>query len=213
MTTMIKMKDQTYYLRRLIVVALLLVCSILVDKAAAFQSIISVPAKTRAIRSNRRAIPLVSLTATILKAQIIDQQPLHSKSSSNDAVLSFHASMSYATKPAPLVPPRTRSKKTFIDFFASKRHRNSLLVGSGNIQVEPFQKSSRLTGSLLSTRWIKEAQLAGTRIPADTDTLIQLKLVTSFLVFTIFAIAILGVKLLPPQINENGENNGSSESL
>ena len=127
-------------------------------------------------------------------------------------MLSFQASINYRTKPAPLPP----SEKSMDDFFASKRHRDALLVGTGNIKVERFDSSSsKISKRALAKRWKQEARASGGKLlpPKVSDTVIQLKLETSFLVFTIFALAILGVKLLPQSKNvEEHQNLQSRQS-
>ena len=75
-----------------------------------------------------------------------------------DAMLSFQASINYRTKPAPLPP----SEKSMDDFFASKRHRDALLVGTGNIKVERFDSSSsKISKRALAKRWKQEARASG----------------------------------------------------
>jgi hypothetical protein len=87
-------------------------------------------------------------------------------------------------------------------------------VGTGNIKVEPWEaQRSVLPEALFKHRWVEEAQLFGLEKPVDSDKLIKLKLETSFLVFTIYAIAVLGVKLLLPQKSDIDEKHGPEYQL
>lgn len=183
---------------RCVVISILLVSSIrLREETAAFQPI-SVP-KTRT-GSDQRTLLSHYRTRTARNPQSISQ--LQSGSSLDEAVLTFRASLSYTTKPAPL----PTNKKSLVDFFSSEQHRNSLLVGSGNIKAEPWKaQRSVLPELLLKHRWVEEAQLFGLEKPVNSDKLIRLKLKTSFLVFTIYAIAVLGVKHLLPQKSDGDE--------
>lgn len=192
---------------RCIVIAIFLVSLIrpLLEETAAFQPI-SVP-KTRT-GSDQRTLLSHYRTRTVRNTQSIDQ--LQSGSSSDETVLAFRASLSYTTEPAPL----PTSKKSLVDFFSLEQHRNSLLVGSGNIKVEPWEaQRSALPEILLKRRWVEEVQLFGLEKPVNSDKLIQLKLKTSFLVFTIYAIAVLGVKHLLPQKLDDDEKTSPEYQL
>ena len=133
-------------------------------------------------------------TSTANENSNLSEQRATKTASSKDgrSALRFKASLSYTTEPVPLLNAQSASKKTLENFFTRTKHRNYLLIGTGNINVD----SSGDATSALIARWNDECAYVGTVPPARKDQVVRLKISTNFLVFTIHVIATLGTKLI-----------------
>ena len=169
-----------------------------------------------AARACRRGTNILSIVKHPRRLQAQQHGPTDFDS---EAVLKFSAASHHSTKPVRVkisaCSTRTNICDTLQDFFHNDKHRDCLLIGSGNTNChEPTMEYN--TKSLLQKRWEKESAHFKDNIafpPSNEESCktLELRVRTGFLAFTIYAIAILGVQLVQKEIQ--GQDNDQDFSI